>query len=74
MIRLRHEQPGGIELKVINEQPLRIELWIDGNIEDVEITIEMTEQWIDRLERVMHFMRGTYLAPTREREQLTIRR
>ena len=43
MIRLRHEQPGGIELKVINEQPLRIELWIDGNIEDVEITIEMTE-------------------------------
>jgi hypothetical protein len=43
MVRLRHEQPGAIELKVINESPLRIELWIDGDIEAVDITVEMKE-------------------------------
>jgi hypothetical protein len=43
MIRLRHDRPGGIELKVINESPLRIELWIEGNIEEVSIAVEMKE-------------------------------
>lgn len=43
MIRLRHEDAGGIELKVMNETPLRIELWMDAGIEEVKIEVEMQE-------------------------------
>jgi hypothetical protein len=43
MIRLRQEQPSAIELKVINESPLRIELWIEGGTEEVSVTVEMRE-------------------------------
>ncbi len=43
MIRLRHETPGAIELKVINETPLRIELWIEGKVDGIEVEVEMTE-------------------------------
>ena len=43
MIRLKHDQPGKIELKVVNESPLRIELWIDGDTKEIEVTIELQE-------------------------------
>jgi len=43
MLRLKHEQPGTIELKVINETPLRIELWMDGDLEEIRIDVEMNE-------------------------------
>lgn len=43
MIRLRHETPGAIELKVINETPLRIELWIEGKVDGIEVEVEMKE-------------------------------
>ena len=40
-IRLKHNEPGVIELKVLNEKPLRIELWIEGNIQTLEVVVEM---------------------------------
>ena len=43
MIRLRHETPSAIELKVINETPLRIELWIEGKVDGIEMEVEMKE-------------------------------
>lgn len=43
MIRLRHDNPGKIELKVQNESPLRIELWIENSIEEFEIEVEMQD-------------------------------
>ena len=43
MIRLRHETPGAIELKVINETPLRVELWIEGKVDGIEVEVEMRE-------------------------------
>lgn len=43
MIRLRHDTPGAIELKVINETPLRIELWIEGKVDGIEVEVEMKE-------------------------------
>lgn len=41
MLRLKHNSPGKIELKVINEEPLRIELWIDGDTKEIEVTVEL---------------------------------
>lgn len=39
-IRLRHANPGAVELKVVNESPLRVELWVDGDIETVDAVID----------------------------------
>lgn len=41
MIHLHDKNPGAIDLKVINEQPLRVELWIDGDVKDVQIDLEL---------------------------------
>ena len=41
MIRLKHNDPGAIELKIINEKPLRIELWMNGDIKTLEVIAEM---------------------------------
>ena len=43
MIRLKHQNPGAIELKVINEKPLRVELWIDGNTKEIDATVELKD-------------------------------
>lgn len=43
MIRLKHDMPGEIELKVMNESPLRIELWIAGDVENIDVTVELRE-------------------------------
>jgi hypothetical protein len=40
-IRLKHDNPGAIELKVQNETPLRVELWMDGDINEIKIDVEM---------------------------------
>lgn len=43
MIRLKHTSPGAIELKVVNESPLRIELWIEGNIQSIDVDIDLKD-------------------------------
>lgn len=43
MIRLKHDRPGAIELKVVNDSPLRIELWVEGDIKSIDIDIELKE-------------------------------
>lgn len=43
MIRLKHNDPGSIELKVLNEQPLRVELWLEGDISELDVVVEMKE-------------------------------
>lgn len=40
-IRLRHETPGTVELKVTNDSPLRVELWIDGAVEELQVDVEL---------------------------------
>lgn len=42
-IRLRHDAPGEIELKVVNDDPLRVELWIGGDVEAIDAVIEFKE-------------------------------
>jgi len=42
-IRLKDDKPGAIELRVLNETPLRIELWIEGDIKEVKIEAEMKD-------------------------------
>jgi hypothetical protein len=42
-VRLRADNPGGIEMKVSNESPLRIELWVDAGIETVDVTVEFSQ-------------------------------
>jgi hypothetical protein len=42
-IRLRHETPGSIELKVANEAPLRVELWISGNVEELAVDVDLRQ-------------------------------
>lgn len=39
-IRLRHADPGAVELKVINESPLRVELWVDGDLDEIDAVID----------------------------------
>ena len=43
MIRLKHDDPGAIELKVLNEEPLRVELWLEGDISELDVVVEMKE-------------------------------
>lgn len=43
-IRLKDDKPGAIELRVLNETPLRIELWIEGDIKEVKLEAEMKDQ------------------------------
>lgn len=43
-IRLKDDKPGAIELRVLNETPLRIELWIEGDIKEIKINVEMKDQ------------------------------
>jgi hypothetical protein len=43
MIRLKHDSPGAIELKVVNESPLRVELWMEGDIKAIDIDIELKD-------------------------------
>jgi hypothetical protein len=40
-ISLKHERPGAIELKVVNESPLRVELWMEGDVQAIDINIEL---------------------------------
>jgi len=42
LIRVRHGDPGEIELRVMNEDPLRVELWFSSERE-VEVDIELKE-------------------------------
>ena len=42
-IRLKHDAPGEIELKVVNDDPLRVELWIGGDVEAIDAVIEFKE-------------------------------
>ena len=42
-IRLKSKNPGEIELKVINEDPLRIELWVGADLKEVEVTVELKD-------------------------------
>ncbi len=42
-ITLRTQNPEEVVLNVINEIPLRIELWVSGNIKDVEIKVDFKE-------------------------------
>jgi hypothetical protein len=42
-IRLKHNAPGEIELKVVNDDPLRVELWIGGDVEAIDAVIEFRE-------------------------------
>jgi hypothetical protein len=42
-IRLKHDAPGEIELKVVNDDPLRVELWIGGDVEAIDAVIEFRE-------------------------------
>jgi len=39
-IRLRHVNPGTVDLKVINESPLRVELWVDGDLDAIDTVID----------------------------------
>lgn len=39
-IRLRHDNPGKIELKVLNESPLRVELWVEGDVDAIDAIVE----------------------------------
>ena len=43
MIRLSHPDAGGIDLKVRNETPLRIELWIDGSLSELNVIVELKD-------------------------------
>jgi hypothetical protein len=43
MISLKHNSPGAIELKVVNESPLRVELWMEGDIKAIDVDIELKE-------------------------------
>jgi hypothetical protein len=40
-IRLRRNAPGEVEVKVINQSPLRIEMWIDGDVKEVDAVIDL---------------------------------
>ena len=42
-ITLRSQNPEEVVLNVINEKPLRIELWVSGNVKDVEIKVDFKE-------------------------------
>ena len=42
-IRLKHDAPGEVELKVVNDDPLRVELWIGGDVEAIHAVIEFKE-------------------------------
>ena len=44
MISLKHDNPGPIEFKVINEHPLRIELWISGDLKELDVTVTMATE------------------------------
>lgn len=44
MIRLKHQSPGPIELKVLNQKPLRIELWIEGDLKELDATVELVSE------------------------------
>lgn len=39
-IRLKHDNPGEIEMKVLNESPLRVELWISGEVDQIDAVVE----------------------------------
>jgi hypothetical protein len=39
-IRLRNIEPGDVELKVVNESPLRVELWVDGELDTIDAVID----------------------------------
>ena len=41
IIRLKSKNPGEIDLKVINQDPLRIELWVGADLKDIEVTVEL---------------------------------
>lgn len=40
-ISLKSRDAGDVTLKVINESPLRIEMWLDSDSKEVEVTVEM---------------------------------
>lgn len=40
-ISLRTQQGNGLELKVLNETPLRIELWLDSEAKEIDVEVEM---------------------------------
>jgi len=42
-VRLRAEDAGGVEMKVHNGTPLRIELWVDESIEAIDVVVEYAE-------------------------------
>jgi hypothetical protein len=43
-IRLKSENPGPIELRVVNEIPLRVELWLEADTPpDIEVIIEFKQ-------------------------------
>jgi hypothetical protein len=42
-ISLSADQSAGVEMKVINEDPLRIEVWVDSGVEDVVVTVDVAE-------------------------------
>lgn len=43
MIRLKSSNPGPIELKVVNENPLRVELWLEGDAPEVDVVVELLD-------------------------------
>ncbi|MDA8085394.1 MAG: hypothetical protein M0Z75_01720 [Nitrospiraceae bacterium] len=40
MIRIKDNNPGSIDLKILNQKPLRIELWVNSNIKEIDATVE----------------------------------
>ena len=42
-ISLKHNSPGAIELKIVNESPLRVELWMEGDIKSIDVDIQLKD-------------------------------
>jgi hypothetical protein len=43
-VSLKHASPGAIELKIVNESPLRVELWIEGDIKSIDVDIQLKDE------------------------------
>ena len=41
-IHLNPESAKSIELRVVNESPLRIEVWVDGTVQQIDATVDYT--------------------------------